>query len=127
MQGAEIPFEVTEERRGRVPLYCYRTLTGVFIRERLGMLSALPTYPSAARALATLDGVERYLEQRGEGGIPAEPRERADAALRLFLASMFDERSEFEFDTARFEAVYAELELALYDGRSASTVIAPLL
>ena len=26
-RGAEVPFEVIEERRGRVPLYCYRPLT----------------------------------------------------------------------------------------------------
>src|SRR5437588_11585577 len=86
MQGAEIPFEVTEERRGRVPLYCYRTLTGVFIRERLGMLSALPTYPSAARALATLDGVQRCLGQRRAGGGPAAPPARAAPARRSSLA-----------------------------------------
>jgi hypothetical protein len=126
-RGAEIPFEVIEERRGRVPLYCYRPLTGVFIRERLGLLSALPTYAPAAQALAPLGGTENYLRGRGEPRIPDEPRERADAALRSFLGSVFDERSEFELDSARFEAAYAELESALYDGRCVTTVIAPLL
>jgi hypothetical protein len=127
--GAEIPFEVvsTPRRARSSPLYCYRPLTGAFIRERLGLLSALPSYAPAARALLLLDGVEAYLSLRGEPRIPADPRERADAALRAFLAAVFEERSEFGFDEERFEAVYAELERAVYEGRSVSLVIAPLL
>jgi hypothetical protein len=128
--GAEIPFEVIETEGGppgRVPLYCYRPLTDAFIDERLGLLSALPTYPPAARALAELDSVAAYLRHRGESRVPAEPRERADAVLRLFLSSVFADRSEFGFDPARFEVAYAELERALYEGRCVTTVIAPLL
>jgi hypothetical protein len=127
--GAEIPFEITEtERRpGRTALYCYRPLTGAFIRERLGLLSALPTYAPAAQALAAQDGVDEYLIQRGEPRVPAESRELADYALRSFLGRVFAERSEFGFDPARFELAYEELERALYDGRCVTTVIAPLL
>ena len=125
--GAEIPFEVVEEPGARASLYCYRPLTGAFIRERLGMLAALPTYAPAARALAALDGVDAYLRQRGESRIPGEARERADVALRAFLSCVFAERSEFGFDPARFEKAYGELERALYEGRCVATVIAPLL
>jgi hypothetical protein len=127
--GAEVPFEIvgTEGRTGRVPLYCYRPLTGQFIDERLGLVSALPTYAPAARALAGLDRVAAYLTARGEPRVPAEPRERADAALRSFLRAVFAERSQFGFDPARFELAYGELERALYDGQMVTTVIAPLL
>jgi hypothetical protein len=127
--GAEIPFEVTETegRRGTVPLYCYRPLTQDFIGERLGLLSTLPTYPPAARALAGLDRVSTYLTRQGESRVPSEPRERADAALLAFLGRVFDERSEFGFDPVRFELAYGELERALYDGRVTTTVLAPLL
>ena len=128
--GAEVPFEVVETAggpRGRVPLYCYRPLTGKFIRECLGRLSALPTYAPAARALSGMEGVEAYVRQRGEPRVPAERRECADAALRSFLTRVFDERSEFEFDEHRFEAAYEELERALYEGRAVTTVLAPLL
>ncbi len=128
--GSEIPFEVIETdggRPGRVPLYCYRPLTGAFIRERLGLLSALPTYAPAARALADAEGTEAYLRLRGESRIPTGSRERADAALRCFLARVFEERSEFGLDPERFEAAYVELERALYEGRCVITVIAPLL
>ena len=128
--GAEIPFELVETAggpRGRVPLYCYRPLTGTFIRERLGLLAAMPTYAPALRALSGLDGVEGYLRQRGEKRIPAERRECADAALRVFVSVVFAERTEFGFDSDRFEAAYAELEQALYAGRAVTTVVAPLL
>jgi hypothetical protein len=130
LAGAEIPFELVETAggpRGRVPLYCYRPLTGTFIRERLGLLAAMPTYAPALRALSGLDGVEAYLRQRGEKRIPAEPRECADAALRVFLSVVFAERTEFGFDPDRFEAAYEELERALYEGRAVTTVVAPLL
>ena len=43
--GAEMPFELTEERgTGRVPLYCYTPLTGEFIESRMGLLATLPSY-----------------------------------------------------------------------------------
>ncbi|MGI8430273.1 MAG: hypothetical protein ACR2OB_13465 [Solirubrobacteraceae bacterium] len=126
-RGAEVPFEVIEEPGDRVSLYCYRPLTGAFIRERLGLLAALATYAPAASALTTLDSVETYLRTRGEARVPDAPRERADAALRCFLAVVFAERSEFGFDRDRFEAAYDELERALYGGSCMTTVIAPLL
>jgi hypothetical protein len=40
---------------------------------------------------------------------------------------VFAERSEFGFDSARFERAYGELERALYEGRCVTTVVAPLL
>ncbi len=128
--GAEIPFELVEtdgRPTGRVPLYCYRPLTGSFIRAHLGLLAALDTYAPVARTLSGLDGLEGYLLGRGEPRIPSETRERADAVLRSFLSGLFAERSEFGFDSARFETAYLELENALYEGRCVSTVIAPLL
>jgi hypothetical protein len=125
--GAEIPFELTEEPGGRARLYRYRPLPGDFIRDRQGLLAALPSYDAAARALSGSQSVEAYLQRHGEPRMPADPRQRAAAALRTFLGSMFAERSDFAFDPVRFEAAYAELERALYDQRSATTVIAPLL
>ncbi|TML29553.1 MAG: hypothetical protein E6G30_03885, partial [Actinobacteria bacterium] len=108
--GAEIPFEVVESPGARAPLYCYRPLTGEFIRERLGDLARLPTYVPARRALESLGGLEGYLRVRGEPRVPADAGERADAALRSFLAAMWAEASEFEFSSGRFGRAYRELE-----------------
>ena len=125
--GAEVPFELVEERGGSAPLYCYRPLTGLFIHERLGRLTALPTYAPAARMLAGAECLDAYLRARGGPPAPTEPRERADAALRCFLGHVFADRNDFGFDPGRFETAYAELELALYEGSCTTTVIAPLL
>lgn len=129
-EGDEIPFEVVRSdggRTGRLPLYCYRPLTGDFIRARLGLLVALPTYAPAARALEGVGGLELYLRARGRARLPEQARELADAVLRHFLARVFEERSEFAFDDARFEHAYEELERALYEGRCVTEVVAPLL
>lgn len=129
-EGDEIPFEVVEtdaRRSGRIPLYCYRPLTGDFIRERLGLLVALPTYAPAVRALEGVGGLELYLRARGRARTPEQSREQADEVLRDFLARVFEERSEFAFDAMRFEAAYEELERAIYQGRCVTEVVAPLL
>lgn len=126
-QGAEMPFELVAEPGGSAPLYCYRPLTASFIGQRLGLLTALSSYAPVARALAVLPGTETYLRQWDGGPPPHGERDRADAALRVFLARVFDGRSRFGFEPERFEAAYGELELALYEGRHTTTVIAPLL
>lgn len=129
-RGAEIPFELARagaHQRGRPALYCYRPLTGDFIGERLGLLSGLPSYAPALRALADREALGAYLQGRGEGRIPADRRGRADAALASFLSRVFAERSEFALDSERFTAAYEELEEALYAGMCVATVIAPVL
>lgn len=126
-RGAEIPFEVVEEPGARSALYCYRPLTGNFIRSRMGILDRLPSYLPAARAIGEIAGIDAYLRARGEPRIPPDARERADAALRSFLSAVYAESSEFGFQAERFESAYAELEKALYEGRQVALVIAPLL
>jgi len=126
--GHEVPFEVVEEPgRSGSPLYCYRPLTAGFIRSRMGVLDRLPSYLPAARALAAIDGIDAYLRRRGEPRVPPDARERADAALRSFLAAVYAETSTFGYQPEAFAAAYAELEATLYEGRQVATVIAPLL
>ena len=126
-QGAEMPFELTAERgAGRVPLYCYRPLTGEFIRSKLGMLAALPSHGAALRALADCAALDVYLSEHGVKP-PASGQGRCQETLSVFLDCVFSERSGFGFEPAHFEAAYAELERALYEGHCTATVIAPLL
>jgi hypothetical protein len=125
--GAEMPFELAEERgTGRVPLYCYRPLIGEFIRSRMGVLAAMPTGVDAARALSRCEGLEVYVSEHGAVAAPDSWR-GAPAALRVFLESVFSDRSGFGFEPAAFEAAYADLERALYEGHCTATVIAPVL
>jgi len=126
--GAEMPFEVVEERgAGRVPLYCYRPLTGDFIHGRLALLAGLVSYRTAADALAGCAGLEAYLVARGQARIPTDTGSQARAALQCFLESVFAERSEFGFEPAHFETAYAELERAVYEGHCTVTVVAAVL
>ena len=125
--GAELPFEVVEQRRARrASLYCYRPLTGAFIDERLSILGALETYLPAVHALGATSGLSAYLESRGET-VPRDPRERAEDALRLFLARVFDESTDFVLTDHRFESAYTQLESVVCEGRTESVVVAPLL
>lgn len=127
--GAEVPFEVVESRGSRrdTPLYCYRPLTDAFIRDRVGVFGRLPTYPAAARALAGLSGIGDYLREQGEPRVPSDPRERADAALRVFVSRVFSEATEFVMTAERLERAYAEIEAARFVSRSETVVVVPVL
>src|SRR3954447_7201400 len=116
-EGAEVAFEVAElgGSRREAPLYCYRPLTAAFIDERRGVLGQLPTYLPAVHALAACGGVAAYLVARGETRGPPDPRPRAEEALRLFLARVFEESSDFSLSAERLGRAYAELETAVMD------------
>jgi hypothetical protein len=124
--GAEVPFEVVESPGARTALYCYRPLTGEFIGERADALERLPGHLPAVRALEGLGGLDDYLAARAEPRIPEDPGDCADAALGAFLASVYDEASEFAFDRVRFERAYRELESVVYEGRTLSTLVVPV-
>jgi hypothetical protein len=125
-EGAEVPFEVVAAGRRDSPLYCYRPLTGDFITERVSLLGKLPSYLPALAALGDCGGLDAYLENRGEE-VPRDGRERAEATLRSFLARVFEDSSDFVLAPDRLQRALAELENALYRGRTETVVIAPLL
>jgi len=127
--GVEVPFEVVEARGSRrdTPLYCYRPLTARFVAERASILTRVPAYPAAAQALGAQDGVGDYLRTQGETHVPIEPRERADAALRVFVSRIFSDASEFVLTQERFDRAWRELASTLDDGAAESQVVAPLL
>jgi hypothetical protein len=125
-EGAEVPFEVIASGRRDAPLYCYRPLTGDFIARRVSVLGRLPSYLPALGALSSCGGLEAYLRAHGEPGARHE-RERAEAALRVFLGRVFEESTDFVLVPERLQRALAELERALYDGRTETVVVAPLL
>ena len=129
--GAEVEFELgtasSSARSRHTPLYCYRPLTGAFIRERLGHPARLASYAPAARALEALDGLDSYLRARGEGRIPRGGRDRADATLRAFLDRVFADSTDFALTDERFTRAYDELEAAVaVRGGSTATLIVGL-
>jgi hypothetical protein len=127
--GAEVPFEVVELTGGRreSPLYCYRPLTASFIDERRSILARLASHLPAVHALAACGGLDAYLVARGEARVSAEPRERAEEALRHFLTRVFEDAGDFELSRERLARAYEELEALVMDGRALTEVVAPVL
>jgi hypothetical protein len=126
--GHEIPFELIEEPSGgRAPLYRYRPLTARFIAQRRDVLAGLPGHDEAACALAECEALDVYLAAHGEIRIPGDRRGCAELALEVFLRAIYDERTDFGFEPAHFEAAYGELERTVYAAHGSATVIAPVL
>jgi hypothetical protein len=128
-EGAELPFEVVElgGRRRDSPLYCYRPLTASFIDERQSVLGRLPSYLPAVHALSTCAGLDHYLVARGETRVPSGTRSRAEEVLRLFLARVFEDCSDFVLSGERLTRAYEELEGVVMEGRALAEVVAPVL
>ena len=127
--GAEVPFEVIDAAGGRrrdTPLYCYRPLTAEFIDDRLGLLGRLPSFLPALHALGNAGGLETYLELRGEKP-PPPGRDRTAAALRAFLSRVFEDSTDFVLSPERLSRAYGELEATLYEVRSETEVIVPVI
>jgi hypothetical protein len=125
--GAEIPFELVEERGARrTALYCYRPLVDEFLGERVGALARLDGHAPALRALAEHDGLPRYLKAHAER-VARDPSGRARSALAVFLGRVFAEQSDFTFDPDRFTRAYRQLEEAIFAGRTHAAAIVPVL
>ena len=108
-------------RRGPRGAVLLPAATDEFIRSRLGVLGRLPSYPSAAQRARALRRAGRpTCACAGERRIPTRPRDRADAALRLFLSACSPSATEFEFSAERFERAYARARGALYHGPHAA-------
>jgi hypothetical protein len=125
--GAEVAFEVVEQGRARqTPLYCYRPLTADFIADRAPVLGKLDGYLPALHALGACAGVAAYLEARGIAP-PRSERERAQEALYVFLARVFEESTDFVLNADRVRSAYDELEGLVTEGRTEAVAVAVLL
>jgi len=128
--GQELPFEVVESGRGnrhQPTLYCYRPLTAAFIDERVSLLARLPSYLPAVHALQSVGGLDVYLQARVAQGLPRDHRERAELALRAFLAQIFEDSSDFVLQVERLDRAYAELEAIVHEGVSQTVLVCAVL
>jgi hypothetical protein len=125
--GDELGFEVVEEgaRGSRPGLYCYEPLTSEFIEGHWTSLLALPQMRDAQLALASLDGLEGYIETYAEEHRAGAPIEQD--ALRCFTRRVFEGSGEdFELQPERFEPAYRELTAGT-GARSGELVVLALL
>jgi hypothetical protein len=117
--GAELEFDLEDEGSRRGPaLYRYSPLTERFIEERWHRLRELPTCASACSELGA--GAARYLMTQGVAGDDCEP------ALRAMLERLYEDASSFRFPEERFERVYEEVDLTLYESSLSAVVVAAM-
>jgi hypothetical protein len=142
--GAEVELELGATRgRAQTPFYSCRPLTERFIAEREAQLERLPGHAAAVAALASFDGLDRYLAGRAgsEGGLRAEDlrrnpdragarvgvHARARVALEMLIDDVFAGQTEFELRPERLAAALARLERAeLASAPEAITIVATL-
>lgn len=117
--GAEVEFDVLDERGGRGPaLYRYKPRIEAFLSERWPSLRELPACERASEELGA--GAALWLRVNGLRGEQAEP------ALAAMLLRLYEDATSFGFPEERFERVYGEVEATLYRDTVGIRVVAPL-
>ena len=114
--GAEIPFEVAESPGVALgPLPLQPAVRPVRARALPARCGTLPAFAPAVDALARIEGCSAYLRVLGASYVPAAERDRAEAALRGSWRGSGRTRRRFEFEAARFERAYRELESIVFE------------
>jgi hypothetical protein len=67
-----------------------------------------------------------YLESRGES-VPADPGQRAELMLTVFIASLWEGSTEFSLDRERLETALTMLDAEALDADDAETLIVPIV
>ncbi len=124
--GDQIPFDVDAADGGDSPFYSYRPRTELYVHEREQELRTLPAFGPAREAVEANGIAAAYLEARGEQ-VPIEPDERAARMLTVFLASLWDGRTDLALDGKRLENALAALEAETRDAEDADVLIVPLV
>ena len=87
--GDQIPFDVAAESGDDSAFYSYVPLTSRFVEERAEELRSLPSFGPAREAAVEAGVAAPYLEARGEA-VPADPGERAERMLTVFIAALWE-------------------------------------
>jgi hypothetical protein len=124
--GDQIPFDVSAEDGEDSAFYSYVPLTGRFVAERSEELRSLPSFGPAREAAVEAGVAAPYLEARGEA-VPADPGERAERMLAIFISSLWDGCTEFSLDRARLDSALATLDAEARDADDAEILIVPVV
>lgn len=124
--GDQIPFDVAEQDGEEVAFFSYVPLTGRYVEERAAELRALPSFPGARDAIVETGVAASYLEARGET-VAADPVERAERMLTVFISSLWEGCAEFALDRAKLEGALAVLGAESRQADDADVLIAPVV
>jgi hypothetical protein len=124
--GDQIPFDVSTESGDDSAFYSYVPLTSRFVEERAAELCSLPSFGPAREAAVEAGVASPYLEARGES-VPADPGERAERMLTIFISALWEGSTEFSLDRARLDSALSMLDAEARDADDAEVVIVPVV
>jgi hypothetical protein len=124
--GDQIPFDVSAEDGEDSAFYSYVPLTARYVAERSDELRSLPSFGPAREAAVEAGVAASYLESRGEA-VAADPGERAERMLAIFVSSLWDGCSEFSLDRARLDSALSMLDAECLGADDAEVVIVPIV
>jgi hypothetical protein len=124
--GDQIPFDVAAESSDDSAFYSYVPLTSRFVSERAQELCSLPSFGPAREAAVEAGVAGPYLESRGEA-VPADPGERAERMLTVFISALWEGSTEFSLDRARLDSALSMLDAEARGADEAEVVIVPVV
>jgi hypothetical protein len=124
--GDQIPFDVAAEDGDDSAFYSYVPLTSRFVEDRAEELRSLPSFGPAREAAVEAAVAVPYLEERGES-VPADPGERAERMLTIFISSLWEGSTEFSLDRARLDSALSMLDAEARDADDADVLIVPIV
>jgi len=124
--GDQIPFDVSAESGDDSAFYSYVPLTSRFVEERAQELRSLPSFGPAREAAVESGVASPYLEERGEP-VPADPGERAERMLTVFISALWEGSTEFSLDRARLDSALSMLDAEARGVDDAEVVIVPVV
>ncbi|HYJ22296.1 MAG TPA: hypothetical protein VEW07_09770 [Solirubrobacterales bacterium] len=124
--GDQIPFDVSAESDDDSAFYSYVPLTSRFVEERSQELRSLPSFGPAREAAVEAGVASPYLEARGEA-VPADPGERAERMLTVFISALWEGSTEFSLDRARLDSALSMLDAEARGVDDAEVVIVPVV
>jgi hypothetical protein len=124
--GDQIPFDVAADDGDDSAFYSYVPLTSHYVVERGEELRSLPSFGPAREAAIEAGVAASYLESRGES-VPADPGQRAELMLTVFVASLWEGSTGFSLDRERLDGALSLLDAEALDADDAETVIVPIV
>jgi hypothetical protein len=124
--GDQIPFDVAAENGEDASFFSYVPLTSRFVEERAHELRSLPSFGPAREAAVEAGVASTYLESRGEA-VPADPGERAERMLTIFISALWEGSTEFSLDRARLDSALSMLDAEARGADDAELVIVPVV
>jgi hypothetical protein len=124
--GEEVPFDVAADAGEDSAFYSYVPMSGRYVLDHAAELRSLPSFAAAREATAEAGVAAPYLEARGEA-VPADPTERGERMLVVFLAGLWEGASGFALDRERLEGALTTLDAESLDADEAELLIVPLV